>query len=471
MRFKYLKVCFLLCFSLSGFSYGFAKNPPPGYQITYQLHGVRDTMAWLCEVYGGEVVAIDSCVVKKGMAKFTGDSELPHGVYKIVFNDTLFTDIIYAGEVTELESWLPDIINRMQVHRSEENQILFGYWKYYFRIQDTLDQVIQKGREIYYASQGKPSKELDALEKRSDQLDEQKILYITRLMQQYPNRFAPKLVWSFQKPDYRYYLVHDGQPYPTEEAYYRAHFFDRLDFSDPRMLRTEVLYVMINDYMRTFAPAPSTPLYIELTGDVLARASASNEVYQFCIDLFIKNFEAGVWEKVFIYLIEEHYLRSPLANATLKKVYGKRAQAIRNTSIGEKVPNVCGSTPAGEHHCLLDELGTRTLLVFWSLGCDHCEAILPDLVKIQNEYREKGLKIFAFTMAPDKDSLQASLDHFGINWINVSDYREFLSDVIDQFNISVTPMMFLLDNKGIITDKPGNIPTLYANLVVSYRDN
>ncbi|MFO7723323.1 MAG: redoxin domain-containing protein [Bacteroidales bacterium] len=442
-----------------------------GYDITYTLHGIKDTMAWLCQVYGNEVYAIDSCKISNETARFEQTNEdIPHGVYKILFNDTLFTDIIFTGEKVTLESRIPDIIGSMKVRESEENTLLFGYWQYYFRLQDTLDEVIRRGRELYYASQGKPSKALDELEKRADQLEKQKIDYIIRMKYDHPGKFAPQLIWSFQKPDYRFYLINGGSPYPSERDYYQNHFFDRLDFSDPRMLYTEVLFVMINDYMKTFAPQPSTQVYIELTEEVLKRAQQNDEVYQYCIELFIRNFEVGVWEKVFVHVVENHYLRAPLSNPALKNAYASRVQAIRNTSIGEKVPEVCGTTPAGEMKCLSNEMGTRTLLLIWSFGCDHCESILPGLVNIQNEYKEKGFRIFAFTLSDNRDSLQAAIDRYGINWITVSDYKEFLSEVVDQFNVTVTPVMYLLDADGIITDKPTTIPVLYSNLVIRYRD-
>lgn len=444
---------------------------PRIFRIDYTLHGVQDTMGWLCEVKGKEVFAIDSSKISSGNVSFEVDSSLPHGVYKVVFNDTLFTDIVFGGEDIILESSLPDIIGKMKVYGSVENTLLFGYWQYYFRIRDTLDDVIRRGRELYYASQGKPSKALDELQNRADQLEQQKIDYVLRMMKEYPGRFAPKLIWAFQQPDYQFYLMNDGQPYPSEKEYYENHFFDRLDFSDSRMINTEVLFVMINDYLKTFGQPAATENYIKMISFILDKAKANPEVYQYCIELFLSNFEISIWEPVFLYLIEEHYLKSPLSNQTLKQVYSQRTQAIRNTSIGMKVPEVCGTTPSGKKHCLNNELGTRTLLVLWSHGCDHCEAILPDLAKINNEYSEKGFKIFSFTLAEDRDSLAASMNHFGIEWINVSDFKGFNSEVVDRFNISVTPVMYLLDKNGVITDKPTSIPVLYANLVVRYRED
>lgn len=441
-----------------------------GYDIDYTLHGVHDSMAWLCQVYGNEVYAIDSTTIINSTASFSGEEEIAHGVYKIVFNDTLFTDIIFTGERIILESRLPDIIGNMRVHKSEENRLLFGYWQFYFQIRDTLDDVIQKGKELFYASQGKPSRELDKLEQRSDDLEKQKIDYIINMKQSYPDMFAPRLIWAFQKPDYRFYLIHDGKPYPSEKEYYQKHFFDRIDFTDSRILYTEVLFVMINDYMRTFAEPPSSSTYITLIDEILSRARVNPEVYQYCIELFIQNFEISVWEKVFIHLVENHYLKSPLGNPTLKRVYSQRIQAIRNTSVGAKAPDICGTTVDGTMRCLSEELGTRTVLLIWNHGCDHCEDVIKGLIKVKEEYKEKGLNVFSFSLAEDPELLQQSLDELGMTWVNVTDLQGTLSTVVDEYNVSITPVMYLLDQNGIITDKPTSIPVLYANLVVSYRD-
>jgi thiol-disulfide isomerase/thioredoxin len=449
------------------FVYGLSDG---GYRIGYTLHGVQDTMAWLCEVRGSEVVAIDSAEVIQGRVFFAGEATLPHGVYKIVFNDTLFTDIIVTEPEILLESSLPAIIANMRVHTSTENVLLFGYWQYFFKLQDTLDEVVARGRELYYASGGKPSRALDALQARADALEHARIIYIQQMKEDYPDHFAPKLVWSFQQPDYRYYLMHGGKPYPSEQEYYKMHFFDRLDFGDSRMVHTEVLFVMINDYLRTFAQPPGNDVYIELIDHVLTHAKANDVVYQYCIELFLQAFDQSPWVPVYLHLIEGHYLSAPLSNKSLRQAYRRKAEAIRNTSIGSKIPQVCGTTPSGTPHCLLDELGTTTVFMIWSLGCEHCESMLPGLGNISREYTEKGLRVFSFTLAEGRDSLAHAMEDFDITWVNVSDYQGFVSEVVEAFNISVTPVIFLLDSAGRITDKPKSIAELYANLVVRYRD-
>jgi thiol-disulfide isomerase/thioredoxin len=135
-----------------------------------------------------------------------------------------------------------------------------------------------------------------------------------------------------------------------------------------------------------------------------------------------------------------------------------------------RVPEICGTTPEGKRHCLSKNLGTRTVLFFWSLGCDHCEAMIPGLINLSKEYAEKGLKVFAFTLADDRDSLARTMERYGIEWINISDYDGLVSPVIDQFNISITPVLYLLDSEGVITDKPKTLPVLYSNLVIRYRN-
>lgn len=440
------------------------------YYVEYKLNGIKDTMAWLCLIYGNEIIIIDSSKITDHVVVFEGEDLPNHGLYKIFFNDTMFTDVIITEPKIRLESTLPDIIGNMVVYESDENKVLFDYWRFYFKIQDTLNDIITRGRQIYATTQGAPSKELDELQRSADQLDFKKKNYAYRLLSEKPDLFAPKLIWSYQRPDYRSHVMMGGKTYETEKEFYEKHFFDRLDFSDPRMIYTEVMFVMINDYLRTFADPPSSVKYINLIDFILQKAKANDEVYQYCVELFIRNFEAGVWEKVFIHLVENHYLNAPLSDQSMKEVYRKRVEAIKSTSIGSKVPNICAYTPEGEKKCLYDHLGNKILLIIWSLGCENCENIIPGIVNIGNQYEEKGLKVFGFTIADNRDSLANSILKYNIPFDNVSDYKDFSTPVIDLYNVSITPVMYLLDEAGVVTDKPRSIPEIYAQLVERYRD-
>ncbi len=437
-----------------------------GFTLEYTVSGIKDSMAWLCEIYGPQVIPVDSVRIVDEKVVFYSDTMPPQGMYKVVFNDTLFTDIIITEHHIKMYSDAKNILQKMQVLESEENRIMFDYWKFYMAILDTIYAIQEEGRALYAASGGKTSPELDALQLRKQQLEMQVLNYAAGLRQNYPRLFASTIIWSMQKPDYYLHLAYGGSPYTSEEAFYRQRFFDRLDFSDERLLRTKVIFTMVNDYVQTFAKPPSTKSYIRVTDTILQLARKNPKVYQYIVELFVKNFEASVWQNVFIYLVEHHYLKSELTPPYMKEAYAMRIKAMQNLEVGKSIPGICGVTTEGVEHCLHDpDTAMRfTLLFIWSLDCEECEEKLPGLNLIYKQYATKGFRVFSFAFAERKDDLQRAIDEYNLPYDVVSDYQGIMSDVVDRFNISLTPVMLLIDSEYRIVGKPTSIPNLYGML-------
>lgn len=51
---------------------------------------------------------------------------------------------------------------------------------------------------------------------------------------------------------------------------------------------------------------------------------------------------------------------------------------------------------------LSDYRGKIVLLNFWATWCPPCRAEIPDLVKLQRDYRRKGLQVIGVTYPPEK---------------------------------------------------------------------
>src|SRR5918911_513644 len=51
-----------------------------------------------------------------------------------------------------------------------------------------------------------------------------------------------------------------------------------------------------------------------------------------------------------------------------------------------------------------DYKGKVVLLNFWATWCPPCRAEMPDLVKWQREFRDKGLRVIGITYPPTEDS-------------------------------------------------------------------
>jgi thiol-disulfide isomerase/thioredoxin len=108
---------------------------------------------------------------------------------------------------------------------------------------------------------------------------------------------------------------------------------------------------------------------------------------------------------------------------------------------------------------LRDPKDTRPLLVnFWATWCDGCREEFPDLVKIDNDYRAKGLNFLSVTLdeVSDKtkavDFLKQMKATMPVVLLNVNDPEPAIHAVDEKWD-GALPATFLYDREGKIVFK------------------
>ena len=106
-----------------------------------------------------------------------------------------------------------------------------------------------------------------------------------------------------------------------------------------------------------------------------------------------------------------------------------------------------------------DPKDTRPLLVnFWATWCDGCREEFPDLVKIDNEYRAKGLNFLSVTLdeVSDKtkaaDFLKEMKAMMLVVLLNVNDPEPAIHAVDEKWD-GALPATFLYDREGKVVFK------------------
>ena len=67
-----------------------------------------------------------------------------------------------------------------------------------------------------------------------------------------------------------------------------------------------------------------------------------------------------------------------------------------------KHPSLTLTDTNGKRFQLSDYKGKVVLLNFWATWCPPCRTEIPDLVKLQQQYRSRGLRIIGVTYPPEK---------------------------------------------------------------------
>ncbi len=108
---------------------------------------------------------------------------------------------------------------------------------------------------------------------------------------------------------------------------------------------------------------------------------------------------------------------------------------------------------------LRDPKDTRPLLVnFWATWCDGCREEFPDLVKIDNDYRAKGLNFLSITLdeVADKtraaDFLKEMKATMPVVLLNVNDPEPAIHAVDEKWD-GALPATFLYDREGKLVFK------------------
>jgi peroxiredoxin len=137
----------------------------------------------------------------------------------------------------------------------------------------------------------------------------------------------------------------------------------------------------------------------------------------------------------------------------------------KEVGAGSPAPEFSLSDLSGRLTSLEQHRGRVVLLDFWATWCPPCRMSIPELIKVQERFTEKGLVILGISMddpqmVPD-DHLRAFKKQVGINYPILRVNEKVLKDYFRDERISI-PTMFVIDAKGKIRDKlVGYIPGAY----------
>jgi thiol-disulfide isomerase/thioredoxin len=137
-----------------------------------------------------------------------------------------------------------------------------------------------------------------------------------------------------------------------------------------------------------------------------------------------------------------------------------RQPTIRFVRNPDPAPDFSLTSLDGKPVTLAGSKGKVILLNFWATWCGPCRAEIPDLVELQNKYKDH-LQILGLVVDDDdQDAIKDFAEKFGINYpvaLATNDIR------LQYGGIAALPTSFVLDSEGRIVQKHEGLrdPVLY----------
>ena len=121
--------------------------------------------------------------------------------------------------------------------------------------------------------------------------------------------------------------------------------------------------------------------------------------------------------------------------------------ASPNNQIGKKATEFSLPAVNGETVALQSLRGKVVLLNFWATWCGPCRQELPELARVQEKYRQRGLTVVAVTVDNDVENVRSFLKKYDIKLQALWDKKK---KVADAYVVEKMPSSYLIDRNGIV---------------------
>ncbi len=446
------------------------------YVIDVTIDGLSSDTVYLAHYYGNKLYYADTAVTSaSGQVVFPGRTFEKCGKHAIVMPGPKYFEFLAVAEDVVLTTKANDPTRYVEVIKSDENKVFYDYLGF-----------IQKRRaqaapyEATLADSTASAGSVDAARAfltamGSEVADEQQ-----RILSTHPERLFAKylnMIIEPKIPDVPAQIVNKQD---LQYRWYRDHYWDRVDFEDPRLVHDGSFHQILEKYWTRVLPQIPDSMTVE-ADRLIAQAVGNDEMFKYITHFITFNAESSqvmCMDKVFVHMIDTYYATGQatwLKEEQLSKVMD-RAEELRDSQCGNKIPNIIlPGLDQDEWLSLYDVNAKYTAVIIWESTCGHCKKELPKYKDLYETWKNKGLEIFAIGNDFDPEPW---IDYVKENnydsWVNVSDNplinaQDSASALIyggvttlkslnfrTTFDVFATPKVFLLDkDKNILAKQIG----------------
>lgn len=436
-------------------------TPKKGYEIRIKFGDLKDTVVYLANYFGEKTYLRDTSKVDNaGKAVFSGTEPLEGGIYIVALGKTkLFEFLIDKSQNFSLETSGPDYIKEMKIKGSPENQMFYDYMHF---------------NAVKYVEAEPWQKLLPKIKHNKDSVEivKQKLTAINKELEDYKLNFIKEHPETFMAS-----FFNALKEVPLPEAplkpdgkrdsvylfyYYKNHYWDNINLSDERLLRTPFFHNKLTTYLDKIVP--QVPDSIIAEGDALIEKVRPNkEMFKYFVWYMTNTYETSNimgFDKIFVHMVNTYYKTNQAfwVNPTVQENLIKKADKLDKILMGRVAPNMImldtTMTPVSMHSLK----SKYTILYFWDPDCGHCKIEGPKLKKFYDENKVKyDIEVYGVCSDTNMVKMKDYIRKNDYKWINVNGPRSLTPNYHDVYDIYSTPVIYVLDDKKVIIAK--RLPT------------
>ncbi|MCK9219708.1 MAG: DUF5106 domain-containing protein [Bacteroidales bacterium] len=417
------------------------------YLIKFRIKGIKDTTCIIANYYGNGTYVKDSIKVDgNGKCVFKAKTDLPKGMYIFIISEKNYFDFIVNDDHKfSMETDVQNPIKNMIIRDSPENSLFYQYLRYnkeqydiMMGIQDHLKKVKENNDSVKILSD------------QINQMNKDLIAYKLDLIKEHPRAFLNLLINTMKEPE-----IKDST---TTYQYYKEHFWDDVDFTDDRILRTPVFHPKLKKYFdNVLIQIPDSIIH---ESDIMIDKSRPNsEMFKYLVWFMTSHYENSEimgFDKIFVHVVDTYYStgQATWVSKTTTENIIKKSDRLKPILLGKKAPNMIMQDTSFRLVSMHNINAKYLVILFWDPSCGHCEHEIPKIKAFYDVNKEKyGLEVLAVCSDTSLVKWKEAIKSKHLNWINVDGPRTLTGDYHEQYDVITTPVLYLLDERKVILAK------------------
>lgn len=432
---------------------GEGKPLPPqdnSYEINIEVEGFTGDTALLAVRYGSSNRLRDTVLVQDGKFTFKGDTALAGGMYMVVLppENIFFELMIDRDQNFSVKTNTSDLVANVEIEGCEENELMYNDILLIAQMRPKADSI---GALIQQEEEG--SARFQELMAAMSEIDSTVVRHRRKISQEYGDWLYGKFLGTMMEPTIPESITDQDERF----WWYKAHYFDNVDFADDRLLRTVALDQKASNYLEnlTFKDPDSINSSLD---EIIGRTEENDEVFQYFVPTMLNKYieeKMMGYDGIYVHMVETYYLSGKAwwaDSASLAKME-ERAVALSPNLIGRLAPDFAAPDLNGQTRSLHGTKGKMTILYFWDYDCSHCKKVTPELARVYDKFKDKDIALFTVSINGTVDIWKERIRDYGFTaGIHTADPAR-TSGFDRMYDLRSTPRVFVLDENKIIRYK------------------